>query len=82
MKGMLIAFNSDDVNQELWRSQSKDVNVSDTKDSHELLARFNPPIIANGKSSCPPPGTPNHSSVMEAFVLRPAPRIILLPFSV
>jgi hypothetical protein len=46
---MLIAFDADDVTQELWRSQGKDANVSDTKDSYGLLARFNPPTIANGK---------------------------------
>jgi hypothetical protein len=65
VKGMLIAFNSRRRRQqELWRSQSKDINVFVTKDSHGLLAHFNPPIIANGKSSCPPPGTPNHFGVM------------------
>ena len=46
---MLIAFDADDVSRELWRSQGKDANVSDTKDSYGLLARFNPPTIANGK---------------------------------
>ena len=49
VKGMLIAFDADDVTQELWRSQGKDANVSDTRDSYGLLARFNPPTIANGK---------------------------------
>jgi hypothetical protein len=49
VKGMLIAFDADDVTKELWRSQGKDANVSDTKDSYGLLARFNPPTIANGK---------------------------------
>jgi hypothetical protein len=48
-KGMLIAFDAEDVTNELWRSQGKDANNSDTKDSLGLLARFNPPMIANGK---------------------------------
>ena len=49
VKGMLIAFNAEDVTKEIWRSQGKDVNLSDSKDSFGLLARFNPPTIANGK---------------------------------
>ena len=49
VKGMLIALDAEDVTKELWRSQSKDANASDTKDSYGLLARFNPPTIANGK---------------------------------
>lgn len=49
VKGMLIAFDAEDVTKELWRSQGKDANASDTKDSFGLLARFNPPTIANGK---------------------------------
>jgi hypothetical protein len=49
VKGMLIAFDAEDVTKELWRSQGKDANVSDTKDSFGLLARFLPPTIANGK---------------------------------
>jgi hypothetical protein len=49
VKGMLIAFNAEDVTKELWRSQGKDANLSDTKNSFGLLARFNPPTIANGK---------------------------------
>ncbi len=49
VKGMLIAFDAEDVTKELWRSQGKDPGLSDTKDSFGLLARFNPPTIANGK---------------------------------
>jgi hypothetical protein len=49
VKGMLIAFNAEDVTKELWRSQAKDATASDTHDSLGLLARFNPPTIANGK---------------------------------
>ncbi len=49
VKGMLMAFNAEDITQELWRSQGKDAGVSDTTDSFGLLARFNPPTIANGK---------------------------------
>jgi hypothetical protein len=49
VKAMLMAFKADDVMQELWRSQGRDINLSDTKDSVGLLARFNPPVVANGK---------------------------------
>ncbi|MGB8064460.1 MAG: hypothetical protein WCF26_21405 [Candidatus Sulfotelmatobacter sp.] len=49
VKGMLMAFNAEDVTKELWRSQGKDATLPDTKDSFGLLARFNPPTIANGK---------------------------------
>jgi hypothetical protein len=56
VKGMLIAVAADDVTKELWRSQGKDANVSDTKDSFGLLARFNPPTIANGKVFVPTAG--------------------------
>jgi hypothetical protein len=49
VKGMLMAFDAEDVTKELWRSQRKDAANSDTKDSFGLLARFNPPTIANGK---------------------------------
>jgi hypothetical protein len=49
VKGMLIAVDAENVTRELWRSQGKDANISDTKDSYGLLARFNPPMIANGK---------------------------------
>jgi hypothetical protein len=49
VKGMLLALNAEDVTQELWRSQGPDVNLSDTRDSYGLLARFTAPTIANGK---------------------------------
>jgi hypothetical protein len=49
VKGMLMAFDAQDVTKEIWRSQGKDVGLSDTKDSFGLLSRFNPPTIANGK---------------------------------
>jgi hypothetical protein len=49
VKGMLMAFDAEDVTKELWRSQRKDAGNSDTKDSFGLLARFNPPTIANGR---------------------------------
>lgn len=49
VKGMLIAFDASDVTKELWRSQGKGAGASDTADSFGLLARFNPPMIANGK---------------------------------
>jgi hypothetical protein len=56
VKGMLIAVAADDVTKELWRSQGKDANASDTKDSFGLLARFNPPTVANGKVFVPTAG--------------------------
>jgi hypothetical protein len=49
VKGMLIAFDAENTTKELWRSQRKDATNSDNKDSFGLLARFNPPTIANGK---------------------------------
>jgi len=49
VKGMLMAYSAEDVTQELWRSQGKTAALPDTKDSFGLLARFNPPTIANGK---------------------------------
>jgi hypothetical protein len=49
VKGMLMAFDAEDVTKELWRSQGRDAGLSDTKDSLGLLARFTPPTIANGK---------------------------------
>jgi len=55
VKGMLMAYNAEDVSKELWRSQGKD-GVSDTKDSYGLLARFNPPTVANGKVFVPTAG--------------------------
>jgi hypothetical protein len=48
VKGMLMAFDADDVSQELWRSQGADAAV-DTIDSFGLLARFNSPTVVNGK---------------------------------
>lgn len=49
VKGMLIALDAENITTELWRSQGKDANASDTPDSYGLLSRFNPPTIANGK---------------------------------
>jgi hypothetical protein len=49
VKGMLIAFDAEDVTKELWRSQAKNATATDTADSYGLLARFNPPTIAGGK---------------------------------
>lgn len=48
VKGMLMAFDAEDVSTELWRSQQSDP-AQDTADSSGLLARFTPPTIANGK---------------------------------
>ena len=48
VKGMLLALNAEDVSQELWRSQGTDAET-DTPDSFGLLARFVPPMVANGK---------------------------------
>lgn len=49
VKAMLMAFNAEDVTKELWRSQGQGTPPSDTGDSVGLLARFNPPVVANGK---------------------------------
>ena len=49
VKGMLMAFDADDVGRELWRSQSRDASNSDGPDSYGLLARFVPPTVAGGK---------------------------------
>jgi len=49
VKGMLMAFDAEDVTNELWRSQGKGAMAPDNSDSFGLLARFNPPTIANGK---------------------------------
>jgi hypothetical protein len=49
VKGLLLAFDAEDITKELWRSQRRDASNSDNKDSFGLLARFNPPTIANGK---------------------------------
>jgi hypothetical protein len=48
VKGMLMAFNAEDVSEELWRSQGPD-GEADTRDSFGLLARFVTPTVANGK---------------------------------
>lgn len=48
VKGMLIAFNAENVSDELWRSQAADAN-QDTPNSLGLLARFAPVMVANGK---------------------------------
>ena len=48
VKGMLMAFNAENVGEELWRSQGADPNV-DTANSLGLLARFAPVTVANGK---------------------------------
>ena len=56
VKAMLMAFNAEDVSKELWRSQNHDAAVSDTPNSVGLLARFNPPIVANGKVFVPTAG--------------------------
>jgi hypothetical protein len=70
VKGMLMAFNAEDVTQELWRGQGKD-GVSDTADSLGLLARFNPPVIANGKVFV---GTAGDSEPFQRYGgSRPAP---------
>jgi len=45
---MLMAFNAEDVSEELWRSQGPD-GEADTRDSFGLLARFVTPTVANGK---------------------------------
>ena len=49
VKGMLIAFDAEDVTQELWRSQARNATATDNADSYGLLARFNPPTVAGGK---------------------------------
>ncbi|HUK90638.1 MAG TPA: hypothetical protein VLZ81_09590, partial [Blastocatellia bacterium] len=56
VKAMLMAFNAEDVTKELWRSQNRDAAVSDTPNSVGLLARFNPPVVANGKVFVPTAG--------------------------
>jgi hypothetical protein len=49
VKGMLIAFDAEDVTKELWRSQARSAAATDTADSYGLLARFNPPTVAGGR---------------------------------
>lgn len=48
VKGMLMAFNADNVSEELWRSQGAN-SVVDTADSFGLLSRFNSATVAGGK---------------------------------
>jgi hypothetical protein len=71
VKGMLIAFDAEDVTKELWRSQRKDASNSDNKDSFGLLARFNPPMIASGKVFL---GTAGDAEPLQRYAgPRPAP---------
>jgi hypothetical protein len=71
VKGMLIAIDAEHVTREIWRSQAKDTALSDTKDSLGLLARFNPPTIANGKVFL---GTAGDSEPLQRYGgPRPAP---------
>jgi hypothetical protein len=56
VKGMLMAFNAEDITKELWRSQAQNTKLSDTPDSFGLLARFNTPTVANGKVFVPTAG--------------------------
>ena len=48
VKGMLMAFDAQNVSHELWRSQQANPAL-DTADSFGLVARFAAPTIANGK---------------------------------
>jgi hypothetical protein len=71
VKAMLIAVNADDVTKELWRSQGPSPGVADSKDSVGLLARFNPPMIANGKVFV---GTAGDAETLQRYGgTRPAP---------
>ena len=71
VKGMLMAFSAEDVTKELWRSQGKVPGLPDTKDSLGLIARFNPPTIANGKVFV---GTAGDTLPLERYAgPRPAP---------
>jgi len=71
VKGMLIAFSAEDATKELWRSQGKSATLPDTKDSFGLLARFNPPMIANGKVFV---GTAGDAEPLQRYgAPRPAP---------
>ncbi len=71
VKGMLIALDAEDPAKELWRSQGKDAHASDTQDSFGLLARFNPPIVANGKVFI---GTAGDAEALQRYSgPRPAP---------
>jgi hypothetical protein len=55
VKGMLMAFNADNVADELWRSQGANAET-DTADSFGLLSRFVTPTVANGKVFVPNSG--------------------------
>jgi len=55
VKGMLMAFNADNVADELWRSQGANT-AADTADSFGLLSRFDTPTVANGKVFVPNSG--------------------------
>jgi hypothetical protein len=56
VKGMLLAVAADNPSKELFRSQGQGANAADTNDSFGMLARFNPPIVANGKVLVPTAG--------------------------
>lgn len=56
VKGMLMAFDAEDVSKEIWRSQGPDPGAADTANSFGLLARFNAPTVANGKVFVPNAG--------------------------
>ncbi len=68
VKGMLLAYNAEDVTQELWRSQGPDAET-DTPDSFGLLARFVPPTVANGKVFVPNAG--DHEELKRYCGTRP-----------
>jgi hypothetical protein len=55
VKGMLMAFNADNVTDELWRSQGHNT-AADTGESFGLLSRFDSPTVANGKVFVPNSG--------------------------
>lgn len=64
VKAMLLALNAEDVTKELWRSQGRDAGLSDTNNSVGLLARFNPPVIANGKVFV---GTAGNAEMLQRY---------------
>jgi hypothetical protein len=70
VKGMLMAYDAEDITKELWRSQGKDALLSDTRDSFGLLSRFNPPTIANGKVFL---GTAGDAEPLQHYTARPVP---------
>jgi hypothetical protein len=65
-----MAYDAEDITKELWRSQGRDAGLSDTRDSFGLLARFNPPTIANGKVFV---GTAGDAEPLEHYRNRPVP---------